>query len=302
MTSVFVSRQHSFKDWKSHEATQPTISDAPCGILGSESCRVYDKDTQQLVFVFVKKAIPQAMIDLAKRVYGDIDKRMKPSITRNAAAGKVNLAKIQDFKSNVVAVHPSNKLGTQAKIELDTGKILSDSMCNPVQSYKAGFNYWRFKGGCALKTGFTKKFPDLWEESVPFFNSIGHQFEQHMPDVASVHREVMRGWEDYLIGTTPLSTVAINVNYESAYHVDRGDLKNGFSTLTVVEFGEYEGGVYVIPEYGIGIDIREGDLVLSQSHRYWHGNTKLTPLTEGARRMSFVTYLKAGIPKATVRK
>ena len=112
----------------------------------------------------------------------------------------------------------------------------------------------------------------------------------------------MEGWEDYLIGTTPLSTVAINVNYESAYHVDRGDLPDGFSTLTVVELGDYDGGVYMVPEYSIGIDVREGDLVLSQSHKYWHGNTRIVPKSDGAKRISFVTYLKAGIPKANVRK
>ena len=301
MLTLHVPRKHTFKEWKAHEAEPPVLSQAST-IVGSESCDVYDRDTGKLVLKFRKGAIPPSMVALAKQVYGNIDQRMKQSMTRNAAAGKVDLGKIQSLKQNVVAVHPSNRLGTQAKVELEGGKILSDTVCNPVKSYKAGFNYWRFKGGCALKTGFTKKFPEEWERSVPFFNAIGEQFEKAMPDVAGIHRHVMEGWEDYLIGTTPLSTVAINVNYESAYHVDRGDLPDGFSTLTVVELGDYDGGVYMVPEYSIGIDVREGDLVLSQSHKYWHGNTRIVPKSDGAKRISFVTYLKAGIPKANVRK
>ena len=31
--------------------------------------------------------------------------------------------------------------------------------------------------------------------------------------------------------------------------------------MTVCEFGTYEGGLYMVPEYGLGIDVREGDLV-----------------------------------------
>ena len=301
MKSYFVSRIHTFAEWKPHEAEQPFLSHAQ-KIIGQESCNVYDDDTGALILKFRKQVIPPSVIEIAKDIYGTIDAKMKPSYSRNSAAGKVQLEKIQALKPNVEAVYPANKLGTKAKVQVSGGKILSDPLSNPVKSYKAGYNYWRFQGGCALKTGFTKQFPDQWEASIPFFNAIGEQFEQAMPETAAIHRKAMEGWEEYLIGTTALSTVAINVNYESAYHVDRGDLPDGFSTLTVCEFGKYDGGVYMIPEYGLGVDVREGDLVCSQSHRYWHGNTKIIPQTDGARRMSFITYLKAGIPSATVRK
>lgn len=301
MKTYFVSRSYTYTEWKVHEATQPVLSHAE-KIIGRESCDIYDVDTDALILKYRTHAIPPAAVQLAKAVYGDIDAKMKPSYSRNSAAGKVDLEKIKALKPNVEAIYPANKLCTKAKVQIHGGKVLYDPLSNPVKSYKAGYNYWRFQGGCALKTGFTKQFPDQWEKSVPFFNAIGAHFEQTMPRVAAIHRDAMKGWEDYLIGDTALSTVAINVNYESAYHVDRGDLKDGFSTLTVCEFGEYDGGLYMVPEYKLGIDVREGDVVYSQSHKYWHGNTEIQPKTEGARRMSFITYLKAGIPTATVRK
>ena len=301
MKTYRLPRIHTFFDWKKLEATQPTIHDAPT-IIGEQSCDIYDDQTGALILKFRKRAIPTDRIQLAKSIYGNIDQVMKPSFSRNAAAGKVDLDQIRKFKPHVHAIHVSNRLGTKAKVEVKGGKILTEPVSNPVKSYKAGYTYWRFQGGCAMPTGFTKEFPDKWRASLPFFNAIGERFEANMPDRAAIHRKAMEGWEEYLIGDTALSTVAINVNYESAYHVDRGDLNEGFSTLTVCEFGTYEGGLYMVPEYGLAIDVREGDLVLSQSHKYWHGNTKIVPKTEGARRMSFITYLKGSIPKAVNRK
>ena len=51
-------------------------------------------------------------------------------------------------------------------------------------------------------------------------------------------------------------------------------LGDGFSTLTVIQIGEYEGGLFVIPEYRIAIDITGGDILFCQSHKLWHGDTK----------------------------
>ena len=97
----------------------------------------------------------------------------------------------------------------------------------------------------------------------------------------------------FTIGRTCLSTVAINVNYESCYHFDRGDLPSGYSTLTAMTVGgPYCGGELVLPNYRVAIDIRDGDLLCSQSHIDLHGNMAVLPKERGAKRISFVTYLK----------
>jgi hypothetical protein len=48
----------------------------------------------------------------------------------------------------------------------------------------------------------------------------------------------------------------------------------------------------VFPLYRVAVDIRDGDLLCNQSHIDLHGNMAVTPLTPGAKRVSFVTYLK----------
>ena len=47
----------------------------------------------------------------------------------------------------------------------------------------------------------------------------------------------------------------------------------------------------VFPEYSVGFDVREGDILFSQSHKLWHGNTKIIEQGSG-KRISVVTYLR----------
>lgn len=292
---------HPVIDPRPMEASGP--SDADFDTVFREDTDAYDAVSGELLFKFRKSVLSRT--DLPREIFGNITSKMKPSHSRNSAAGKVDLARLREIRPDITGIVSTNKLGTHAKVTVNKGsveKTLVESFSNPVQSYKAGYNFWRFRGGVALPTGFTKQFPEQWQNVVPFFNELGEVFEREMPEKASLHREHFRGWEDYLIGTSPLSTVAININYESAYHKDRGDFPEGFSTLTVVEIGDYDGGLYVLPAYRVAIDVRNGDLLMSQSHRHFHGNTPIQKRSEGAKRMSLVTYLKANIPQAVVRK
>ncbi len=300
MALTFIKRKRTYQEARVFEGCKP--SEADFNVLYKTSVVLYDEDTKQLLCMFIKNAIDEQNVQLAKDIYGTIDQKMFVSITRNTAAGKVSLPELQKVRKDIAKITKTNKTGTTAEVELFDGRVMTQKYCNPVKSYTAGYTYWRFQGKVAMPTGFTKQYPDDWNKSLPFFNAIGNVFQQSVPKVDEIHRIHMKGFEEYLIGTSSLSTVAINVNYESAYHVDRGDLKDGYSTLTVVRCGNYDGGYYVLPEYEIAFDLAEGDMLISQSHKYWHGNTPIVKHTENAQRISFVTYLKKHIPKCTVRK
>ena len=172
------------------------------------------------------------------------------------------------------------------------GHVLTSVYSNPVQSYKAGFNYYRF-GGYGIETGFTKDYPEAWQESLPFFQSIDRVFHTSMPHAHAYHDSVLE--KTFRIPGTVLTSVAINCDYRSACHKDIGDLKKGWSTMTVVECGSYEGGLYVLPEYRLAMDVREGDVVLVRSHLQWHGNTAIAG--EG-KRLSFVVFAKQALCNA----
>lgn len=117
-------------------------------------------------------------------------------------------------------------------------------------------------------------------------------------------RSCKRSGPAWCIEGTRLSSVTINVNYESHYHYDAGDFLNGYSTLSVVEVGKYGGGFLVFPRYRIAVDVREGDVLTCQSHVDLHGNypMQIDPATPvRAKRVSFVTYLKHKLGEAPNR-
>lgn len=251
--------------------------------------------TGRTVFILKRNALSKSLVSLAESIYRDINIRLSPSYSRCSAAGQVSLERFAMFRNDVVAVHPDKQNPFQGYLELENGKRFVKALSNPVQSYMAGFNYDRFRK-LGNPCGFTRMFPSEWAQSLPFFDGIGACLKQSLPRVEAK----MRNWceenkilTSFTIGSTCLSTVAINVNYDSCFHYDRGDLEDGYSTLTVVSSKDgYDGGFLVLPRYRVALDIRPGDILLNQSHRDLHGNTSISPLGPGSKRISFVTYLK----------
>lgn len=146
----------------------------------------------------------------------------------------------------------------------------------------------------------TAQFADLW----PLFRTIGDEFARLVPDRhAAQMAHVRRTQPEWVIPETPFTTITVNNTYPTGVHTDKGDLHEGFSNLTVLRRGSYSGGVFVFPEYRIGVDMADGDLLLMDAHE-WHGNTaiKKAPCTcdgQGAcggcqaERISIVCYFRS---------
>jgi hypothetical protein len=119
----------------------------------------------------------------------------------------------------------------------------------------------------------TEEFASLW----PFFRFLGDRFQQDVPDRhAAQMREVRRTHPDWVIPETPFTTITINNTYPTGVHKDKGDLEQGFSVLATLRKGEYDGGILSFPEYRVGVDMQDGDVLLMDAHE-WHGNTRFVP-------------------------
>jgi len=266
-------------------------------VIQGRSSVVVDAKSGEIVAIFLHRAIPATACNLARQVFGTIDETTPPSTTRATAAGVVDEAQVRKRFPQVAELIPvgrPNANGDYCKVKFkrDDGRVMTDVYSNPVQSYKGGYNYYRF-GGYGIKTGFTKTHPQEWERSLPFFQSIDAALREALPEAHAYHDSVLP--VEFRIPGTVLTSVAINCNYRSACHKDIGDLKKGWSTLTVVECGPYEGGLYVLPEYRVAMDVREGDVVFVRSHLQWHGNTAITGK---GKRLSFVVFAKEALCKA----
>jgi hypothetical protein len=264
-------------------------TDSSYDLLIQENANVYDHDTGNLIFKFRKNTLPQQHADLARNSFQDIDEKMKPSLTRNEAAGPVEFERIKKYVPSAARIEL--KTLNRAVAFKASGEKMSKQVCNPVNSYLAGYHYDRYKG-LGYEAGFSRLFPNEYQASIPFFTSIYDVFRTELPDIHDIHQERCDRHRNLCIPGTNLTSIACNVNYESSWHKDRNDLKNGYSTLSVIEIGEYKGGYFVFAGYRIAVDVRERDVLLNQSHVEFHGNVKIEKIDPNAKRISFVTYLK----------
>ena len=80
-------------------------------------------------------------------------------------------------------------------------------------------------------------------------------------------------------------------------HRDAGDLKEGFGNLVIASEGEYEGSYTMFPQYGIGVNCKQGDFLAMNVHE-WHCNSKMIG---NGTRVSFVFYLREKMLKTCPR-
>lgn len=128
---------------------------------------------------------------------------------------------------------------------------------------------------CRL-TAFTLKDFEKYRDLFPLFRDIAGLFEENVGDRYKAQMEfVNRTHPDWVIPGTPFTTITVNNSYPTGYHCDKGDLDEGFSCLTVLRRGTpFKGGRLVFPEYGIAVDMQDGDQLLMDAHAA-HGNTQL---------------------------
>lgn len=146
----------------------------------------------------------------------------------------------------------------------------------------------------------TEEFRELW----PLLEFIGGRMLTDAPDrYAAQMAEVAKTHPDWVIPGTPFTTVTINNTYPTGVHTDAGDLDAGISTLAVFRTGKpFRGGVLVFPEYRVGVEMQDGDLLLMDAHAF-HGNTNFDPAVKrsmtgrleedpGFERISVVAYFR----------
>jgi Oxygenase domain of the 2OGFeDO superfamily len=127
---------------------------------------------------------------------------------------------------------------------------------------------------CRL-TAWSGKEWERYSELFPLFGEISRVFAELVPDRwRSQMQRVQDVHPDWIIPGTAFTTVTVNNSYPTGVHVDKGDLDEGFSTLTCLRRGDYSGGYLTFPEYRVAVNLQHGDLLLMDAHQ-WHGNTAM---------------------------
>jgi hypothetical protein len=147
---------------------------------------------------------------------------------------------------------------------------------------------------------FNMDFPELYKKAIPLVEDIDKLYKKLTPD--HYQKQKKKANETFFkIGNSSFTTVTTNVNYQTTIHTDKGDDEEGFGNLAVIERGHYTGGETCFPQYGIGVNVRTGDVLFMDVHQL-HANLPIKLKTPDAVRLSIVCYLRHKIWENTKNK
>jgi len=150
------------------------------------------------------------------------------------------------------------------------------------------------------ETRFNMDFPENFKKLVPLIKEIDMYYKKYAPEHYKLQRK-KANQTPFKINGTAFTTVTTNVNFQTAIHVDKGDDKEGFGNLVVIESGKYRGGETCFPQYGIGVDVKTGDVLFMNVHQP-HANLPIILESPDAKRLSVVCYLRKSIWDQTKHK
>ena len=150
-------------------------------------------------------------------------------------------------------------------------KVNNQVASNPIGFYEESKNFCKLP--CRL-THFTRTNYDKYKDGLPFIQKIDQMFHKLIPEAYEKQLTQANKKPHLKIPETAFSTITINRNFRTALHRDAGDYKDGFGNLTVIERGKYHGGYTVFPQFGVAVDVRNGDFLAMDVHQ-WHSNTPI---------------------------
>jgi hypothetical protein len=137
---------------------------------------------------------------------------------------------------------------------------------------------------------FNMEYPEEYKKTLPMIQDIDTLYESLVPENYKLQRK-KANQTHFKIPNTAFTTVTTNVNYQTSIHTDKGDDAEGFGNLAVIERGHYTGGETCFPQYGIGVDVRTGDVIFMDVHQP-HANLPIKKENEETIRLSVVCYLR----------
>jgi hypothetical protein len=224
---------------------------------------------------------------------------------------KLNKEHIDDFYNNVInfALTPTSNRGSASgskkKNVYDNPKIMSNIIgyfdkLSPKQKFKYKQLGKSLPKITVRETRFLQEQPDKFKKLIPLIKQIDKYYKEYLPEYYSKQKK-KANQTPFHIADTAFTTVTTNVNYQTTVHTDKGDDVEGFGNLAVIEKGKYKGGETCFPQYGIGVDVRTGDVIYMDVHQP-HGNLPLMLESKDAQRLSIVCYLRKNIWEQTKGK
>tara|TARA_R110002073_G_scaffold89770_1_gene212287 strand:- start:1768 stop:2637 length:870 start_codon:yes stop_codon:yes gene_type:complete len=242
--------------------------------LITEDTDAYD-NFGNLLFRFRKNAIP---FDILKSGVDAFESSIELTESRGSASGSSHKRIRKDGSVSNITV--GNKVESGSVGYMDSGAMVK---------------YCR-------KTAFARNHFEKFKKGVPFVQFIDKKYAELCPTHYTKQKAIAEGTnKNYVIDGTSFTTVTVNKNFRTACHQDAGDFADGFGNLIVYREGNYDGGFFVMPEFGVAIDLHNTDILFADVHK-WHANTEFTNCSDDWLRVSFVMYYRENMIKCSSPK
>lgn len=130
-------------------------------------------------------------------------------------------------------------------------------------------------------------------------------YRDTMPEEWSYIHNVLKNVEDEeytLLGTKTFSTITVNHNFSTYWHLDGKNNPRGVAVLTNItnesENGEkYDGQYFVMAEFRLAFNLRHGDFFVGDNCNRVHGQTEIVDKSGDSESVVLVFYARDGVAK-----
>jgi hypothetical protein len=273
--------QKKYTDAETEKLKGSFIQPHMIDIIIQEDSDVYN-ESGELLLKFRKQVISK---DKQDSFYNAINKHANKNSTLRSVCSASEKTTIENGKKPEFSIRTNNKVKSNIFGYFDK--------FTPKQKTYMGDKYTHVE---ARQCAWNCKEPESFLQTIPFINEVDELYNKLIPDKYSLQKKKT----DEMcmkIGDTVFSTVTTNINFQTALHYDKGDDEEGFGNLSVIQKGDYRGGETCLVQYGVGVNVRSGDILLMGVHNL-HGNLPIY-FEKDAIRLSIVCYLRINLWKRT---
>jgi hypothetical protein len=223
----------------------------------------------------------------------DLNGKMLFRYRKNAIPMEILKQGVDAFKGSIQLTDGRGSAsGSSHKRVRKDGSVSNITVGNKVFSGNVGYMDAGAMVHYCRKTAFARDYFEKFTEGIPFVKHIDDLYKELCPEHYAKQKAIAEGTnKNYVIADTSFTTVTVNRNFATAVHKDAGDYPEGFGNLIIYREGHYEGSYFCLPEYGVGIDMQNQDVLFADVHS-WHGNTPYENTSEDFMRIAFVMYYR----------
>ena len=228
---------------------------------------------ESLLLCLVHKAIPEELCQEMLPTLRTVARSNVAGGNRNKAAGTERVARLK-------------KDGTRGKIKATP--TLNDPLLKEADRARlrgakdgtAGFLAAGMRGGQALPCRLSSWSRENTAETqglMPLVKAVNANFRRYASKefdnqlgAAIQSRQWLLGDMDFY---SVFTTITVNRSWQTASHVDSGDLKEGLGVLCC--FGDFAGSHLIFPKFRTAVEFRQGDILLADVGHEVHGNSAL---------------------------